>query len=60
MQCDVQQMTRRTHHVAPCTLLPAVPLQASLPSGDALATQITIHAGKYAGGVVGKGSWTYE
>uniref|UniRef100_A0A383VJ83 Guanylate cyclase domain-containing protein n=1 Tax=Tetradesmus obliquus TaxID=3088 RepID=A0A383VJ83_TETOB len=40
--------------------LSSILAEASLPGGDALATQITIHAGKYAGGVVGKGSWTYE
>ncbi|KAF8070908.1 Ighmbp2 [Scenedesmus sp. PABB004] len=38
----------------------AAPPQVPLPGGDQLATQITIHAGKYAGGVVGKGSWTYD
>jgi hypothetical protein len=35
-------------------------LQVPLPGGETLATQITIHAGQYAGGVVGKSSWTYE
>ncbi|KAF6264975.1 hypothetical protein COO60DRAFT_1186230 [Scenedesmus sp. NREL 46B-D3] len=34
--------------------------EVPLPGGETLACQITIHAGKYAGGVVGKSSWTYE
>eukprot|EP00775_Hariotina_reticulata_P006217 gene6217-6453_t len=31
-----------------------------LPDGASLASQITIHAGSYAGGVVGKGAWSYD
>jgi hypothetical protein len=43
-----------------CLLGLIVMVQVLLPDGAFLASQITIHAGSYAGGVVGKGAWSYE
>lgn len=49
-----------THRPRHCCLAAPRPPQVLLPDGCALASQITIHAGQYAGGVIGRGAWTYE
>lgn len=35
-------------------------LQMERPDGGQLEVKVTIHAGKYAGAVVGHSAWTYE
>jgi len=35
-------------------------LQMDMPTGRRIAAKVTIHAGKYAGAVVGRSAWTYE
>lgn len=49
------ECTYSSFHPAPLLLL-----QLQLPSGDSLAAKVTMHAGKYAGAVVGRSAWTYE
>lgn len=54
-QLDRQHCTYSSFRPAPLLLS-----QLQLPSGDSLAAKVTIHAGKYAGAVVGRSAWTYE
>jgi hypothetical protein len=50
-------VTRR--HTDPCSCGASV-LQLPMPKGFPPVWDLALHAGHYAGAVVGKSSWTYE
>lgn len=62
VQCRflLQKMYRPVELMRVAVCASVLLLQVRAPGGDSLAAKVTIHAGKYAGAVVGRSAWTYE